>query len=386
MSIEEAVANNKIDLTVKNHEPKSHLFVDSIEKGVVLDHIDVGKSLEVVARLGLNPSKDTFVPACHLPSGREGFKDVIKIVDRTLDEKMIKLAAMVSPNITFNIIEDHQVVQKFKALLCENDNCDTRDLDKDVASVFYIDNKGILKCKQCDTAYSKEFFERPRYITSLKKEIQLAPMIKEIRDKLKELVGSHLVSADDYAFLLYMENLKTSDNEFSKGQYKMQIQYGMNKDRRELTEEKVKYLREVEEFVLSIHKCLIKSFFWINYDRDLHCTEKDIMEKMNKRMKTIGLEKSRMNDDAIEFGKGCFLQSVDGNLYQLKDDAEERKNKAIRVYERRYRRNDLVRNMRLRADEANCPKRVKHHSYVISNALRLIDKVASSPIHDDKSK
>ena len=61
---------------------------------------------------------------------------------------------MISPNATFNIIKDRDVVEKFKYNLCKNENCITRVVNEDVPPKFDKIGKD-LRCHYCRKPYEK---------------------------------------------------------------------------------------------------------------------------------------------------------------------------------------------------------------------------------------
>ena len=80
------------------------ITVDSIEKGIVIDHIKAGKSMEIYQALNLNELDCSVAIIKNVKSNKMGFKDIIKISD-TIDLNLDVLG-YIDPNITVNIIED----------------------------------------------------------------------------------------------------------------------------------------------------------------------------------------------------------------------------------------------------------------------------------------
>ena len=60
------------------------LNIDSIENGIVIDHITAGKSMELYQILGLDQLDCTVAILKHVTSRKFGCKDIIKI-DREMD-------------------------------------------------------------------------------------------------------------------------------------------------------------------------------------------------------------------------------------------------------------------------------------------------------------
>ena len=108
------------------------LRVDHIEKGIVLDHIQVGNGVEIFERLGLREVDYPVALLMNVPSTKMGRKDMIKISD-TLDLDLTMLG-LLDPNITVIYIDDGKVARKVKLGLpdrveglieCKNPRCIT---------------------------------------------------------------------------------------------------------------------------------------------------------------------------------------------------------------------------------------------------------------------
>ena len=60
------------------------MIIDSIQNGIVIDHITAGKSMELYQILGLDQLDCTVAILKNVTSGKLGCKDIIKI-DREMD-------------------------------------------------------------------------------------------------------------------------------------------------------------------------------------------------------------------------------------------------------------------------------------------------------------
>ena len=76
--------------------------IDSIHNGVVLDHIQAGKSMEIYKYLHLDELDCSVAIIKNVRSGRMGKKDIIKI-DSPM-EVDLNVLGYIDPNITVNII------------------------------------------------------------------------------------------------------------------------------------------------------------------------------------------------------------------------------------------------------------------------------------------
>ena len=74
------------------------MIIDSIQNGIVIDHITAGKSMELYQILGLDQLDCTVAILKNVTSGKLGCKDIIKI-DREMDLDW-DLIGYVDPSIT----------------------------------------------------------------------------------------------------------------------------------------------------------------------------------------------------------------------------------------------------------------------------------------------
>jgi aspartate carbamoyltransferase regulatory subunit len=97
------------------------LKVTPIKNGTVIDHIDPGMALKVLKIIGVvgEEVNSTVSVVMHVFSSKVGFKDIVKIEDRELLPAQVDKIAMISPNVTINIIRNYKVVEKYKPKLPE---------------------------------------------------------------------------------------------------------------------------------------------------------------------------------------------------------------------------------------------------------------------------
>lgn len=143
------------------------LSVAAIEKGTVIDHIDVGGALKIMKLLRIADSKLRITVGMNLPSQSMGFKDIIKIEGRNLTDDEIAKLALFASKATVNLIDNFKVVRKFKVevpkevggwLACPNPTCITHA--EEVGSRFFVSfgKKVELKCLFCEKKYSNDSF------------------------------------------------------------------------------------------------------------------------------------------------------------------------------------------------------------------------------------
>ncbi|MCI8399530.1 MAG: aspartate carbamoyltransferase regulatory subunit [Oscillibacter sp.] len=134
--------------------------IDSIQNGVVLDHIQAGKSMEIYQYLRLDRLDCSVAIIKNVRSGRMGKKDIIKIdspVDLDLD-----VLGYIDANITVNVIRNGVRVEKNHLTLpqklvnivrCKNPRCITV-AEPQLDSVFLLTDpaRHLYRCAYCDTA------------------------------------------------------------------------------------------------------------------------------------------------------------------------------------------------------------------------------------------
>jgi len=137
--------------------------IDSIHNGVVLDHIQAGKSMDVYKYLHLDELDCSVAIIKNVRSGRMGKKDIIKI-DSPM-ELDLDVLGYIDANITVNIIRDGERVEKKKLELpkklvniirCKNPRCITT-VEPELDQVFILKDraKRVYRCMYCDAERSK---------------------------------------------------------------------------------------------------------------------------------------------------------------------------------------------------------------------------------------
>jgi aspartate carbamoyltransferase regulatory subunit len=85
-----------------------------IRNGTVLDHIEAGKSLEILRALGypIAGSGKVVSAAMNLPRGAGGMKDVLKFEDVELSPEDLRKVQAISKRGTLNVIRNFVVAEK----------------------------------------------------------------------------------------------------------------------------------------------------------------------------------------------------------------------------------------------------------------------------------
>ena len=137
--------------------------VDGLKSGIVLDHIQAGRSMQIYQLLGLNELDCTIAIIKNVRSTKMGRKDIIKI-DAMMDLNLDVLG-YIDPNITINIIDGDTIVHKkhlampkeLKGVLnCKNPRCIT-SIEQEIEHVFHLadEQKQVYRCVYCEAPYKE---------------------------------------------------------------------------------------------------------------------------------------------------------------------------------------------------------------------------------------
>ena len=140
--------------------------IDSIQNGIVLDHIKAGKSMEIYKYLHLDQLDCSVAIIKNVRSGRMEKKDIIKI-DSPMELDLDALA-YIDSEITVNIIRDgHRVEKKHlelpeklvNVIHCNNPRCITM-AEPQLDAIFLLSDRArhIYRCAYCDTPESQKKF------------------------------------------------------------------------------------------------------------------------------------------------------------------------------------------------------------------------------------
>ena len=140
------------------------MIIDSIQNGIVIDHITAGKSMELYQILGLDQLDCSVALLKNVVSSKLGRKDIIKI-DRILDLDW-DVIGYVDPGITVNIIRDGKLVEKRTlklperirgVLKCKNPRCIT-SVEQELPQIFTLTDreKRTYRCLYCETKAERQ--------------------------------------------------------------------------------------------------------------------------------------------------------------------------------------------------------------------------------------
>lgn len=135
--------------------------IDSIERGVVIDHIAAGKGMELVKLLGLEKMTCPVALIRNVRSNVSGKKDIIKIEDNL--DLNLDVLGFIDPNITVNVIDGGVIVEKRRidppkkvvnVVKCINPRCIT-STERGLPHVFTRrEGSDVYRCNYCEREYS----------------------------------------------------------------------------------------------------------------------------------------------------------------------------------------------------------------------------------------
>ena len=139
--------------------------IDSIQNGVVLDHIQAGKSMMIYQYLHLDALDCSVAIIQNARSDHMGKKDIIKI--DTLMDLDLDVLGYFDANITVNIIRNGELAEKKRLELprklvnvirCRNPRCITT-AEEQLDAIFLLSDpeRHTYRCAYCDTATDKTF-------------------------------------------------------------------------------------------------------------------------------------------------------------------------------------------------------------------------------------
>ena len=135
--------------------------IDSIQNGIVIDHITAGKGMEIYNLLNLGKLECMVALINNASSEKMGRKDIIKI-DEAIELDTDALG-FVDPGVTVSIIAEGKTVEKKKldlpeelegVLHCRNPRCIT-STEQELAPVFKLTDKAKreYRCIYCESKF-----------------------------------------------------------------------------------------------------------------------------------------------------------------------------------------------------------------------------------------
>ena len=139
--------------------------VDSLQKGLVIDHIQAGKSMEIYRFLDLDRLDCSVAIIKNARSGKSGKKDINKIEDKI--DVDLDVLGFIDPNITVNVVEGGRITRKRKLQLpaqvtnvakCKNPRCIT-SIEQELPHIFKLSEEGdrrVYRCIYCEQEYNSK--------------------------------------------------------------------------------------------------------------------------------------------------------------------------------------------------------------------------------------
>ena len=139
------------------------LNISGLKEGIVLDHIEAGKSMKIYKHLGLDKIDNEIAIIKNARSNKMGRKDIIKInggLDLDLD-----VLGYIDHNITINIIRDSKIVEKktlqlpkkiTNVIRCKNPRCIT-NIEQELPNIFVLsdEEEQTYRCLYCEEKYGQ---------------------------------------------------------------------------------------------------------------------------------------------------------------------------------------------------------------------------------------
>ncbi|MBQ4207331.1 MAG: aspartate carbamoyltransferase regulatory subunit [Clostridia bacterium] len=133
--------------------------IDSINNGIVIDHISAGNGMKLYDLLGLGELDCSVAIIKNVVSHKMGRKDIIKVdADIPVDLDVI---GFVDPGATINTIKDGVLVEKrniemperlVNVIKCKNPRCIT-SCEQEIEHIFKLTDREhkVYRCIYCET-------------------------------------------------------------------------------------------------------------------------------------------------------------------------------------------------------------------------------------------
>lgn len=134
------------------------MIVDSINNGIVIDHLTAGNGLKVLSLLDINLKENTVALIMNASSKKYGRKDLVKIENK-MDVDLTALG-LIDPQATVAYIFNGHIEEKINLSLpknlinvvkCKNPRCVT-SVEPGVPHIFSLVDEGAgeYRCEYCD--------------------------------------------------------------------------------------------------------------------------------------------------------------------------------------------------------------------------------------------
>jgi aspartate carbamoyltransferase regulatory subunit len=132
--------------------------VDAIKNGIVIDHIQAGRGMEIYKFLNLEALECPVALMMNVSSQQMGKKDIIKVDgELSLD---LNVLGFIDPDITIDIIQNETCIRKYHPKLpeqlrdvvrCKNPRCITTT-EQELPQIFHLTDRRnkVYRCLYCD--------------------------------------------------------------------------------------------------------------------------------------------------------------------------------------------------------------------------------------------
>ena len=137
------------------------LNIGGLKQGIVIDHIEAGGAMKIYSYLNLEKLDCSVAIIKNAKSNKSGKKDIIKIEGP--NQVDIDMIGVLDPNITVNIIENGEIIEKrhlnlpeavTNVIRCKNPRCIT-SVELDLPHKFKLTDKekGVYRCIYCEQKF-----------------------------------------------------------------------------------------------------------------------------------------------------------------------------------------------------------------------------------------
>lgn len=135
------------------------LNIDSIQNGIVIDHITAGKGMMIYNQLELDQLECGVALIKNARSTKYGRKDIIKI-EGEIDPDL-EILGYLDPNITLCFIRNGRIYEKKTLTLpkklknvihCKNPRC-ICSVEEGITHVFELSANGKYRCRYCEQEF-----------------------------------------------------------------------------------------------------------------------------------------------------------------------------------------------------------------------------------------
>lgn len=135
------------------------LNIDSIQNGIVIDHIKAGTGMKIYNLLNLDELDCCVALIKNARSAKLGRKDIIKIEGDISPD--LEILGYLDPNITICVIRDGGIAEKKRLTLpkklknvikCKNPRC-ICSIEEEIDHVFDLSENGKYRCRYCEQEF-----------------------------------------------------------------------------------------------------------------------------------------------------------------------------------------------------------------------------------------